>query len=566
MSALLLLPLAIGLPVLLAGLSLLPAMRRRVLDLGVIAPLPALAACLIAPRGEPFVLPDLLLGMSLQLGETGAVFLAGAGLVWLAASVYARTALDDDERRAGFALFWNLAIAGNAAVILAADAASFYVGFTLVSLISWPLILHRRTDRARRAGHVYIALAIAGEVALLAGLVMGVAAAGGSLDIATIRAALPGASGSALILGLLVVAFGIKTALIPLHVWAPLAYRAAPVPAAAVLSGAIAKAGIVGLLAFMPLEAGPQFTGAWLAGLGFAGVFGAAIAGLTQTHPRTVLAYSSISQLGLMTATTGLALATGMGAHAVIAAVALYAFHHGLAKGALFLGSGAAARTGGPAFTRLRWGLGLAAFSIAGFPLTGGMIAKLALKHEMPPAFEYGVIVSAVTTTLVLLRFLDVLSPNGEAGARAPLTLSAPAVLLSAGAVLLPWLFLGLAPVSPAYAVDAGNLVHAVWPLAAAALIYRFGRALRGPAIPPGDILFTVLEGASALRSRVSWPAGPDGVRRAAASLASAARRVRAGPWLDRAEDGLRSGLPAVIVLGALAFAGLLLVLRLTQL
>lgn len=548
-----LLPLAIILPAVLAGFALLPGVRRYALDLGIAAPLPALAASVLVTPAEAFMLPDLLLGMRLQLTATGAVFLAGSALLWLACAVYARTALREADNKPGFALFWNLALSGMVTVILAADAASFYAGFTLVSLISWPLILHERTDRARRAGHVYITLAIGGEIALLAALVMAVEAAGGTLDIASIRGALPGSAHADIILGLLAIAFGIKAALIPLHVWAPLAYRAACVPAAAVLSGSIAKAGIVGLLAFMPLDAAPQFPGAWLAGLGFAGAFAAALAGLAMTHPRTVLAYSSISQLGLMTGTAGLALATGLPADAVIAAVAVYAFHHGLAKGALFLGTGAAAHTGGAAATRLRWIVGAAALSIAGFPLTGGMVAKLALKHEMPAVLQYAVIVSAVTTLLVLLRFMNVLRSNERADARAPLTLSMPVLVLSAGAIGLPWTMLGLLPVAPGYPFEPGNLLNAAWPVAAALVMFWLGRLWRGPPLPAGDILDPVLKAAGPARARLSRlalfgkPALPDFL---------SVLRERCGPWLDRAEAGLGPILPALLLLAVLTFAG----------
>ena len=68
-------------------------------------------------------------------------------------------------------------------------------------------------------------------------------------------AALSASPWRAAILTLLILGFGAKIGLVPFHVWMPLAYRAAPIPAAAVLSGAAVKAGVIGLIRFLPLDA-----------------------------------------------------------------------------------------------------------------------------------------------------------------------------------------------------------------------------------------------------------------------------------------------------------------------
>ncbi len=75
----------------------------------------------------------------------------------------------------------------------------------------------------------------------------------GSLLIRDTVAALPASPWRAASLALLILGFGLKIGLVPGHVWMPLAYRAAPTPAAAVLSGAAVKAGIIGLIRFLPL-------------------------------------------------------------------------------------------------------------------------------------------------------------------------------------------------------------------------------------------------------------------------------------------------------------------------
>ena len=110
-------------------------------------------------------------------------------------------------------------------------------------------------------------------------------------------------------LALLIVGFGMKIALAPLHGWMPLTYTAAPIPAAAVLSGAGVKAGVIGLIRFLPLGAALPSWGEALAWVGFFSAFYGVAIGVTQLNPKTMLAYSSISQMGVIAAALGMALA-----------------------------------------------------------------------------------------------------------------------------------------------------------------------------------------------------------------------------------------------------------------
>ena len=121
---------------------------------------------------------------------------------------------------------------------------------------------------ARRApgapGRVYVSLAVLGEAFLLMGFVLLAAATpGGSLLIRDAVAALPASPWRESTLLLLILGFGLKIGLVPLHVWMPLAYPAAPIPAAAVLSGAAVKAGVIGLIRFLPLDAALPDWGGW---------------------------------------------------------------------------------------------------------------------------------------------------------------------------------------------------------------------------------------------------------------------------------------------------------------
>src|SRR5699024_2367349 len=146
------------------------------------------------------------------------------------------------------------------------------------------------------------------------------------------------------------VGFGVKAGTVPLHVWLPLAHPAAPPAASAVLSGAMVKAGLVGWLRLLP--SGPDQTGltdgaipqtvaifGWvLLVSALAGGFASAVLGVLQNDPKVVLAYSTISQMGFTTAVVAVGLIEPEFGDVTAAAAVLYAVHHGLAKGALFLG------------------------------------------------------------------------------------------------------------------------------------------------------------------------------------------------------------------------------------
>ncbi|MFO7921459.1 MAG: complex I subunit 5 family protein [Nioella sp.] len=467
-----LLPLtALAWPLLLATLIALPGLRTQGVRLLPLAPLPALWLAL-AGNEALTTAPDLLLGVTLGLTEGGRLLLGMAAALWCLAGLAAQP-MAGKPNAALFAGFWLLTLTGNLGVFLAQDIVTFYVAFAAVSLAAWFLIVHDRSATAMRAGKVYIVIALAGEVALLVGLLLGADAAGGMM-IADVRDAI-GVTG----LVLLVIGFGIKAGLVPLHVWLPLAHPAAPVPASAVLSGAIVKAGLFGLLLFLP----EATFGPVLMGLGVTGAFAAALWGLTQWDAKAVLAYSTISQMGLM---IGLIGAGG----AAREAVPYFALHHGFAKGALFLCVGVMLAAGTQAQRLACLAVaGVVAASVAGLPLSGGALAKSLAKDGLSEDAALVLSLSSAATSLILAWFLVRLSQvTGADGAtRWAARLFVPG-LAGVLAIAVPWaLWPAVSGKDLAYLVTADTMLDALWPLGLAAnlAVIRWGLASH----PPGDVL-----------------------------------------------------------------------------
>jgi formate hydrogenlyase subunit 3/multisubunit Na+/H+ antiporter MnhD subunit len=485
---------ALAWPLLLLAGCLSARLRTPLFRLLPVAPLPAFIAALMLPDGSFFVLPDALLGLAFLLDGAGALLLGTAALLWMAAGLYAnvyRRASTDDAR---FTIWWLATLTGSLGVFIAADLPGFYLFFTIVSLSAYWLAIDDNTPAVRRAGAVYVSFALLGEAFLLfAFILLAIGAPDGSLLIGQAVAALPDSPFGNVALGLIILGFGIKIGLVPLHVWMPLTYSAAPIPVAAVLSGAAVKAGVIGLIRFLPFEVALPDWGEALAALGmFSAFYGVAI-GITQSNPRTVLAYSSISQMGVIAAVLGMGLAAGDLAAPILAA--FYALHHILVKGGLFLALGVVTQ----GRTRGLWPVVLPASVIAlglgGLPLTGGALAKIAVKDLLGDGWVSLLAMgSAAGSTLLMLHFISRLRhvADHERAEPASSRLVWPWLFIALCAVVLPWLLFPIVTqASWGYALSPAMLWDSLWPVLAG-LLLAFGlRRIRHmlPAIPPGDVL-----------------------------------------------------------------------------
>lgn len=496
--------------------------------LSLLAPLPALFAGLDPPVSAEASYSWLLLGTRFGLDEKDAVFLLFTAIVWLLASSFAFEWMHRGRGRERFFAFFLLTMSGNLGALVAQDMPSFYAFFALMSFAAYGLIAHERTREARHSANVYIALVVVGEAALAAALII---AAGsiGATDFLSVRSGLEAAPLGQLIIGLAFLGFGIKAGALILHVWLPLAHPVAPTPASAVLSGAIIVAGLVGWLRLLPIGewALPGWGGMFVA-LGLAAAVYGAFVGMDQRRPKVVLAYSSISQMGIMTAGVGMILLEPSMSEMLSIAIALFALHHGLAKCSLFLGAGLAkTRMNSGRRRRLVLGLAVPAFALAGAPLTSGMIAKSAIvagESFLPQPWaglaEPIFLLTSVVTALLMARFL-VLIARSPADAKASAARK-PWQTWWASVLLVFLLPLWLGPAA-GFSWSTPTLINSLWPLGVALLvaiiatgIWRQAGRPSVPEIPAGDVLLPLewltlraRDGASSLardlRARREW-------------------------------------------------------------
>jgi formate hydrogenlyase subunit 3/multisubunit Na+/H+ antiporter MnhD subunit len=485
----------IGVPFVLLVACALAPIRRAIPVLAVFAPLPALAAALLAPVTPILVLGPPRLRLALALDLPGAILLGVSAILWIAAGWQALMTMRDSGSSGRFIACWLAAMTGCLGAFVVADVVSLYAMLGVMTVGATGLVVHDETPRAWRAGGIYFGLALAGESVLLAGLVMASASAGGSLLISDAAVALVSSPQRDLMLWLIVGGLGLKAGIVPMHVWMPLAYPAAPVPASSVMSGAMVKVSIIGLIRFLPLDTSLPEWGQAITMLGFLGAFYGVAVGLTQRDPRAVLAYSSVSQIGVIVAVLGIGLAAGDSSAAGNAA--FYASHHVLVKGALFLAIGVIISGAGRRWQVL-WPAVLLCLGLGGLPLTGGAVAKYAVKDQLDVgAVGWLAAASAVGTTWLMLHFvrrLAVLAEDG--GAPAPARVSAvPWLVMAVAALVVPWLlYPTLAGGAASVTLAPAALWAAAWPVVLGSVLAFLaqGAMTRWREIAAGDVVFVL--------------------------------------------------------------------------
>jgi len=462
-------------------------------------PLPALGLALMGPGNWQLELPGLLLGAHWQLDELRQPFLLLTALLWSFAGLFASGYIT--ARRTSFALYWGLTLSGNLGLVLAGDLVSFYTFFALMTFAGYGLVVHERKPDAFRAGRLYLIMAVLGEMALLAGLILAAGAAD-SLLLADLPGAIAASADAVLIMALLLCGFGVKAGLPLLHMWLPLAHPVAPTPASAVLSGAMIKAGLLGWLLTLPLGlASYELPGTVLALTGVVASLGAALIGVCQQQAKAVLAYSSISQMGLMTLMLGIALAEPERAHWLLPLIGLYALHHGLAKGAMFLSVGISSPCASVPRGLYWLLLALPGLSLAGLPFTSGAHAKLAMKQALAteglslwlaPWLSTLLSAGAVATMVLVLRFLWLQWQHTNKDGTDPRRAVGWLLTLVTSLVLFPWLAPDLPPAVESVPVDQLNALPALlWPMLLAALLAGgvLKAGMKAPVLPPGDLM-----------------------------------------------------------------------------
>lgn len=355
---------------------------------------------------------SLFFGAHLVADPMAKGYLILSGVLWCLASLYSCFYYGLGDNRKQFFSLFAIAMASSFGLILSADMYGFLTFFTCMSLASYVLIIRGGKPDAKKAANLYIKWVIVGEVAIFSAFCV--------LNYLNLEGSSVPAELVQFMALMMVAGFGIKIGLLGFHGWLPLAHPVAVVPASAMLSGFMVKAGMIGWMKFFPFEL-PDVVfqeifynvGLTTVILGIVGTFYAALTGITKTNPKEVLAWSTISQMGILSASFGFLLMFPDTKAIMIPVIVFYSIHHGLAKSALFLsvGTGNLLNRQHYPSTLLRIAvyavLLIPALSLVGAPLLSGYFAKSELKLILIqlPWLKTAVTLSSVFTGLLMCRF-----------------------------------------------------------------------------------------------------------------------------------------------------------------
>jgi multicomponent Na+:H+ antiporter subunit D len=367
------------------------------------------------------VLPGL--DLALEADALGLLFVTLSAVLWLFTTLYAIGYLERAPYRSRFFGFFSLCVTATMGIAMAANLFTFFVFYELLTLSTFPLVVHRGTDRAMRAGTVYLAYTLIGGTVLLTGIVglhhllghtefahTGIAVGLGSEHVGQLQ----------VIFVLLIVGVGVKAAIVPLHGWLPRA-MVAPAPVSALLHAvAVVKAGAFGVVRIVYEIYGIEFAQSLslllpLALFAAVTIVWGSFRALFQDDLKRRLAFSTVSQVSYIV--LGVALFGPIGTIGGL----VHLVHQGIMKITLFFCAGNYAETLGIHDVSEMDGAGrrmpltTIAFSIAslgmmGAPLTAGAVSKAWLTDGAAAAgMDWAVWVLWTSSLLNAAYFLPIL-------------------------------------------------------------------------------------------------------------------------------------------------------------
>ncbi len=347
---------------------------------------------LLAGVTPELVLLEIAPGYALHLkaDPAGMVFALLASTLWIVTSLYSIGYMRGGKypHQTGFFASFAVCVSSAIGIAFSANPLTFFVFFEILTIATYPLVVHNRNGEAIDGGRKYLAYTlIAGQCLLVALIWSGVLVPGASFTPGGFLAG-SGASETTLriIFLLFMLGIGVKAGIMPLHGWLPAA-MVAPTPVSALLHAvAVVKAGAFGCVRVVGFVFGPELLRSigmdWvLASFAAATILGGSLRALGETNLKKRLAYSTVSQLSYIV------LGAALGSPAALAGAIFHIAAHGFMKITLFFCAGSIyTRThfteiGQLAGIGRRMPMTMGAFTIgalglAGTPLMAGFVSK----------------------------------------------------------------------------------------------------------------------------------------------------------------------------------------------
>jgi multicomponent Na+:H+ antiporter subunit D len=392
-------------------------------------------------------------GLSIEflVDPLGVIFAMISSFLWFVTSLYSIGYMraNAEAHQGRFYAFFALAIFAALVIAMAGNLLTVFIGYELLTLSTFPLVIHHGTPEARKAGRVYLAILLSTSLTFFAVAVIWTWLIAGTTDFTVggiLKDKCPPAIAGVL---LALYVFGVaKAAIMPVHRWLPAA-MVAPSPVSALLHAvAVVKAGVFVLIKILIYVFGLGYlrdmigqnwwAGAWLTYLSGTTILLASVMALRQDNLKRMLAYSTISQLSYIIMAASLLSSFGM----VAASFNIVA--HAFGKISLFFAAGAIATASGRRNIsqlagigwQMPWTMGafsVGAFSMVGIPLVAGFVGKLYLLLGVVEARHwFALSVVIISTFLSAAYYLPVILKAFAPASKKPARREAPFIMLVA--------------------------------------------------------------------------------------------------------------------------------------
>ena len=305
----------------------------------------SIAAVALAWTGERSVTLFILLDnipVYFRMDDVSRLFVTVTGVIWLLCGIYAVAYMGHEGEEKRFFGFYLLLYGVLTALDFSGNLVTMYLFYELMTIVSFPLVLHNGTREAIMAALKYLFYSMCGAYAGLFGIYI-LYRYSDSLTFTaggTLGAAAAGHEGILLAaVFVMLIGFGAKAGILPLHAWLPTAHPVAPSPASAVFSGIIVKSGVLAVIRVVYYIVGPGFIrGTWVQyawmTLALITVFMGSMLAYREKVFKKRLAYSTVSQVSYIL--FGLSLLTEAG----FVGALLHLAGHAVIKSGLFLTAG----------------------------------------------------------------------------------------------------------------------------------------------------------------------------------------------------------------------------------
>lgn len=351
-----------------------------------------LAVCVLASGERELFLFSIGKGMEVyfHIDNMGRIFASIVTVVWVLAGLYAFEYMKHETEEKRYFGFYVLVYGVLLALTFAGNLLTYYLFYEMMTLLTVPLVLHSKTREAVLGGLKYLFYSLCGAYMVLFGFYFLNKytttlnfTAGGTLNMELIA----GKGGLLLIVAfVMILGFGVKAGMFPMHAWLPTAHPVAPAPASAVMSGIIVKMGVLGMIRVVYYLIGPKFLrGTWVQTvwllLALVTIFMGSMLAYREKVFKKRLAYSTVSQASYIV--FGLALLEPQ----AMTGSLLHVVFHAVIKSALFLCAGAIIyKAGKTKVTELRgigkempvtmWCYTFVSLALIGIPPLSGFVSK----------------------------------------------------------------------------------------------------------------------------------------------------------------------------------------------